>query len=125
MIKNKLTHEDQALFETMSTQYKTPNEQAFFQKLRYKQENELTVAHDLIMHENNNNDGIYIVRCEFEEYIIGQKNNNTETHVMCLSDALSLNLKKAGLLNQNITLLDWLRKLDYKGIEYDHNYDDI
>ena len=125
MKAKKLVKEDYDLFKYMKTHYQSKNEQEFFEKLRYKQEHILTVSHDLILSEQNNDDKLYIVRCEFEEYIVGQAYVTEEQHVMCLCDALNLNLKIAGLLNRDITLFQWLRERDYAGVEYDHNYDNI
>lgn len=125
MADNELFKEDKALFEYMKTHYQSANEKEFFEKLRYKEENVLTVANDLILSEKNNEDKLYIVRCEFEEYIVGQESVIEEQHAMCLSEALEINLQNAGLLNRDITLFQWLRERDYDGVEYDHNYDDI
>lgn len=125
MKANKLVKEDAELFEFIKSHYQSENEKEFFEKLRYKQENVLTVANDLILSERNNDDGLYIVRCIFEEYIVGQEDVTEEQHVMCLYDALNLNLKATGLLDRDITLFQWLRERDYAGVEYDHNYDDI
>lgn len=125
MAANELFKEDKALFEYMKTHYQSVNEKEFFEKLRYKEENVLTVANDLILSERNNADKLYIVRCIFEEYIVGKEGNIEEQHVMCLDDALKLNLKEVGFLDKDITLFQWLRNRDYAGIEYDHNYDDI
>ena len=125
MKANKLVKEDAELFEFMKSHYQSENEKEFFEKLRYKQENVLTVSNDLILSERNNDDGLYIVRCIFEEYIVGQEDVTEEQHVMCLYDALNLNLKATGLLEKDMTLFQWLRERDYAGIEYDHNYDDI
>lgn len=123
--KHKLVSEDKALFNSMVGHYQSDNEREFFEKLQYKQEYVFTVSHDLILHEDNNEDGIYIVRCEYEEYIVGQEDVIEEQHVMFLAEALRLNLKEVGLLDRDITLLGWLRERDYKGVEYDHNYDDM
>ena len=125
MAMNKLTTEDHALFEYMRGHYVSENEKTFFEQLRYKQENVFTTAHELIMSESNNADGIYIVRCEFEEYIIGQERVIEEQHVMSLSEALNINLKTARLLDRDMTLFEWLRTRDYSGVEYNHNYDEI
>ena len=125
MKAKRLVKEDAELFEFMKSHYQSENEKEFFEKLRYKQENVLTVANDLILSERNNDDGLYIVRCIFEEYIVGQEDVTEEQHVMCLYDALNLNLKATGLLDRDITLFQWLRERDYAGVEYDHNYDDI
>lgn len=124
-MKHRLALKDKALFESMVGHYQSDNEREFFENLRFKQENVFTVSHDLILHEDNNEDGLYIVRCEYEEYIVGHEKVIEEQHVMFLAEALQLNLKEAGLLDRDITLFDWLRERDYKGVEYDHNYDDI
>ena len=124
-MRTVLTKEDRALFERMKDEYQSENEKEFFERLRYKQEHVFTVANDLILHERNNEDGIYIVRCEYEEYVVGQKEVIEEQHVMDLSEALAINLKETGLLDREITLFEWLRERDYAGVEYDHNYDDM
>ncbi|MCC8115362.1 MAG: hypothetical protein LIP03_15490 [Bacteroidales bacterium] len=78
------------------------------------------------MSEDNNPDHIYILRTNADEYIIGNDQfPEHEIHTMNLNDALMTNLKTAGLLNRNLTLLDWLRERDYQGVEYEHNFDDI
>lgn len=120
-----LRKEDVTLFAKMATCYQSKEEQEFFEQLRYKQEHVLTVAHDLILHEDNNEEGLYIVRCEYEEYIVGQKDVTEEIHTMCLFDALSINLKKAKLAPFDFTLLKWLQKRNFKGIEYNHNFDEL
>mgnify|MGYP004564177069 FL=1 len=109
----------------MRGHYQSENEKTFFEQLQYKQENVFTTSHELILSESNNADGLYIVRCEFEEYILGQESLIEEQHVMSLSEALNINLKTAGLLDRDMTLLEWLRARDYSGVEYNHNYDEI
>ena len=113
------------LFESMKEAYQSSDEKDFFEKIRYKEENEFTCAHDLIMHERNNEDSIYIIRCEFEEFIVGRSSVRKEHHFMTLTQTLNANLLKLGLLDKDITLFQWLRKRNYKGVEYDHNYDKI
>jgi len=125
MTMHMLNDKDNELFAKMAGSYQSEEEQIFFEKLRFKEENVLTVSHDLILHEDNNEDGIYLVRCEYEEYIVGQEKIMEEQHVMCLAEALSLNLKKVGLLERDVTLFDWLRERNYKGVEYEHNYDNF
>lgn len=124
-IKHKLLKEDRELFERMEGQYRTAAESEFFKKIRYKQEYVMTSANDLILFEDNNPDGVYIVRCWYEEYVVGNGFSMAEEHYMSLHEALSVNLKEIGVLDEDITLFDWLRKHDYAGVEYDHNYDDL
>lgn len=124
--QNDLWPEDKALFESMEGNYQSDNEREFFEKQRYKQECVMTSSNDLLLHEDNNQDRIYIVRCWYEEYVVGGLlYKQGEEHYMNLSEALNANLKEIGVLDRDITLLQWLRERDYKGVEYDHNFDDL
>lgn len=128
MGKNVLVKEDAELFSAMIGKYVSENEKEFFEKQKYKQENVFTFANDLVMWELDNEDHIYITRCQFEEYIVGhgvEGHYDEEFHTMCLADALNVNLKELGFIDRDLTLLQWLRERDYKGIQYNHNYDDL
>ena len=75
---------------------------------------------------SGNEDGIYIVRCYDYEFIIGCHVGDTfkeEKYTMNFSDALETNLKNCGFIDDNLTLLEWLRNRNFKGVQYDHNYD--
>lgn len=120
---NRLWPEDEILFNLMRGHYFSAKEQKFFEEQEHKQRSVLTVSNDLVMSERNNKDHLYIVRCWYEEYIVGS--DSGELHFMCLSDALSANLKDCGILDKNITLLQWLRDRDYSNVEYNHNFDNL
>ena len=123
--ENKLWKEDEELFASMKGHYTSDNEKVFFEKIRYKMEYEDAPSNDLIMSEEDNDDHIYIVRCYYEEFIVGhgkKDNYDEEFHVMTLAEALIANLMQLGFLSRDITLLDWLRERDYKGIRYNHHY---
>lgn len=70
MHRHKLVTEDKKLFDSMIGHYQSENEREFFEKQRYKQEYVMTSSNDLLLHEDNNQDGIYIVRCWYEEYVV-------------------------------------------------------
>ncbi len=124
-IKNELWPVDIKLLADMEGHYVSDNERTFFEKMKYKMESEFAPSNDLIMFENDNDDHIYIVRCEYEEFIVGHGCEGVfdeEYHVMTLSEALNANLKELGFLKRDVSLLDWLRERDYDGIRYTHNY---
>lgn len=124
--ENKLWPADRELFATMKINSTSPEESNFFQNMQFKQLHESTLSNDLIMSEKNNADKIYIVREVYDEYVIGcSLHPENEVHVMNLSEALSTNLQTIGLSEKNETLWDWLRSINYKGITYNHNYDNI
>lgn len=124
--KHKLTDKDIALFNSMEGRYRSVNEENFFKNMKYKEEYEPTALNDLIVSEYENVDEIYIVRMYNEEYLVGHGINTNgayEEHVMCLSDALALNLKALGYVKREITLWEWLQESDYMGVNYERNYD--
>lgn len=124
-IGNRLRSEDIELFAKMEGNYQSENEKTFFEKMRYKMECEIAPSNDLIMFEEDNPDQIYILRCVYDEFIVGHGtdgNYDEEFHVMTLSEALRANLMVLGFLTRDVTLFDWLRERDYKGIRYNHNY---
>lgn len=120
-----MTPIDKQFFKNLGEDFTSVEERTFFDRMRDKIEFEPAPSNDLILSENDNQDGIYIVRCYDYEFIIGchvgefQK----EQYAMNFSDALAVNLKDCGFIEDNLTLLDWLRKRNFAGVQYDHNYD--
>ena len=124
--KKKLWDSDIKLFESMKGHYQSVNEENFFKNMQYKQEHECTALNDLIISEYENDDEIYVVREYYEEYVVGHgigSDGAQEEHVMCLSDALALNLKNLGFIDRDLTLFEWLREHDYDVVNYERNYD--
>ena len=120
--KNTLWEVDEQLFTSLVGKYQSENEAAFFRNMRFKQEYEVTLSNDVILSETYNDDEIYLVRVEYDEYLVGKgSNKKNEALLMNLSDALSFNLSTVGL-GRAITLLDWLKERDYVGVKYNHNY---
>ncbi len=121
---NPMMGDDAELFASMKDNYQSENEREFFEKMLYKQQWECSFSHDLLLSERDNEDEIYIVRCYFDEYIVGKNGKAAdEVYVQNLIDALNLNLKKIGVLDEDITLFQWLRRRDYAGINYDNDFD--
>ena len=124
--KHKSWDADAKLFASMKGNYQSKNEENFFMNMQYKEEYQATALNDLLVSEYENQDEIYIVRMYNEEYIVGQgigTDGVNEEHVMCLFEALNLNLKELGFLDRDVTLLDWLRECDYSVVNYERNYD--
>lgn len=124
--KHKLWDADAKLFASMKGNYQSKNEENFFMNMQYKEEYQATALNDLLVSEYENPDEIYIVRMYNEEYIVGQgigTDGANEEHVMCLFQALNLNLKELGFLDRDLTLLDWLRECDYSVVNNERNYD--
>ena len=69
--KTELAPKDKHLFDNLGDKFASAEEKYFFEKMKYKIECEPAMSNDLIMSENDNEDGIYIVRCYDYEFIIG------------------------------------------------------
>lgn len=126
MEKHKLWDADKKLFASMKGHYQSVNEENFFKNMQYKEEYEPSALNDLLVSEYENEDEIYIVRMYNEEYVIGQgigTDGANEKHVMCLFEALSLNLKRLGYIEKDLTLWGWLREHDYNVVNYERNFD--
>ena len=124
--KNQLWDVDAKLFASMKKESLTPNEANFFSNMQFKQEYEVTALNDLLVSEYENDDEIYVIRMNYDEYVVGHSigtDGAQEVHVMNLSEALSVNLKAEGFLNRDITLWQWLREKDYTIVNYGRNYD--
>lgn len=124
--KHNMPKADSLLFESMKGNYISINEENFFKHLQYKEEYEITALNDLLISEYDNNDQIYLVRVEYEEYLVGHgidTDGAQEEHVMTLSEALQLNLKTLGYISEDLTLLQWLRNCDYSCVRFNRNHD--
>lgn len=124
--ENKLWPADKELFATMKNRSITPEEFNFFLNMRFKEQHESTLSNDLIMSERDNVDGIYIVREEYDEYVVGCiAHPEYEVHVMNLAEALSIRLTQIGIHGKDETIWEWLRSINYQGISYNHNFDNL
>lgn len=126
MEKNILWREDAELFSAMESNCQSDNERHFFTTMKRKQQYEPSLSNDLILHEDDNSDGVAIIRSYYDEYTVAVANGKEwkQKHVMNLSQALSINLMALGL-SRDMTLGQWLKQNDYAHIQYNHNYDDI
>lgn len=113
--------EDRALFLSMLGKYVSKNEKEFFEKMLHKMQCELAPSNELLISWANNDDNIYFVRVDYDEFLIGHGTYghfDPELHTMNLSEALNANLCQLGFLKEDITLWQWLRRRDYEGMEY-------
>ncbi len=123
--QHKLWDAAALLFASMRDRYQSENEKIFFEYLFDVESWDFSMEGDLLLHEDDNEDGLYIMRVDFDEYVVGQDRLTSpgNQHVQSLATALALNLKDCGFLSQDITLGGWLKKRDYVGVRYDQNRD--
>lgn len=127
-MRSKFSHslweEGVQLFSTIRKTCQSENEKKFFEHLYEMQQWDCCLSGELLISEDGNEDGLFLMRLNFDEYVIGRDGTDySDVHVMNLSHALSLNLKDCGFVSQDITLLAWLQNRDYGCVRYDRNYD--
>lgn len=125
LIENELWEEDAQLFQEIDNHYFSDNERQFFEKIREKMMTELAPCKDLLLSEMKNADQVYLLREQYDEFILGQgvgEDRKKEVHAMKLSEVLCVNMKEHGFLADDISFWEWLRRIDYDGVLYNHNY---
>ena len=116
--------EDLALFKTHPGPGASDAEKDFFKKMEKKVFGEFAPSADLLMSEHNNHDEIYIVRYYFSEFRIGQglADNRFKGKIYTLTFAEALEADLFQFLDRHVTLLEWLREIDFKGLDFNGNY---
>ena len=127
MKENKLWPQDEKILTELIRHPASTNEKNFFSTLKQKMESELAPCQEVLFSMQDNPDQIYVLRDGYDEFIIGSGKENLKwkfIHTMSLSEALATNLKESGLIARDETLLDWLRKRDYRDVVFrNHAYE--
>lgn len=113
-------------FDTAIKKAVSDKEREFFERLRYKFLHETAFSNDILMHEEDNEDGLYILRVGTDDIMIGRNlekvgDKSSPVEISGLFAALKEYIDE--YVGRHITLLDWLRENDYRGIRYDANND--
>lgn len=123
-IENELWPEDEAILAAMEETPVSENEREFFRRMRRKMQSELAPCRELIFSEKDNDDELYMLRDQYDEFIVGSAKNGerwNSQHMMSLKEALSLNLRELGYMDRDLNLLEWMRERDYRGAIFNHN----
>lgn len=121
----EMTEEDKNLFSEMLSSKIDGKEREFFEKMKEKEEGEFAPSCDIILDEEDNHDELYIIRYAFDEYRIGRGKLDNR----CMEKIYAHSLREAlysdlfFLLGRHISLLEWLRENNFKGIQYFGNID--
>lgn len=113
-------------FENAIKNAKSDNERTFFESIMYKVVHEPAFSNDVLMHDKDNKDRIYILRVS-DDFIIGMKDSNgmdagSPSEYSGLFSFLATDMYP--YLHHHITVGEWLRNRDYAGIRYDANNDE-
>ena len=109
-------------FKAMEGKYATENERHFFETMLRKIRTQYTDANETIISYENNEDEIYLYREGYDDFEVGRYSkevSDSPVFTNGLFGILSVDLGK-DLLSVHITLLDWLRKDDFKCVQYNN-----
>lgn len=120
----ELTAADRELFSKHIAPDVNIIEREFFEKMKEKEEGEFAPSADLIMSECDNDDEIYIIRYFFDEYKIGKgkPGNRHPENIYAYNLAEAINADLFSLLGRHVKLIDWLREINFKGINFNGNF---
>ncbi len=126
--ENELWPQDEAFFSTIEKGSISASEEHFLRKIRSKMLDENAPWPETLVWEHDNSDHLYLLRQGYDEFMLGKGMSpiewqRTEIHTMNLSDVLAINLKEAGLLDKDLTFLQWLRENNFSCVRYNHEND--
>lgn len=104
---------------------RTPNEKEFFEQLLYKEHHEPAAMYEVLMHDRDNEECIYILRDGYDEYTIGFTSDEKGPDKQSEWGGLFFFLEQDmwPYIGRHISVLEWLRERDFRGICYDRNND--
>lgn len=118
--------EDKELYNIMRDQFISEEEKEFFEQMLAKEIYDFPVStFDVIMYEGDNEDGIYIEKHYHSEYKVAQVKDGKTKQISLYPESLSglLRLDMFELLEEHITVLEWLRKRNYLNVRYDYPWE--
>lgn len=121
-VENQLPQEDKMLKDGLDSFCVSNAERDFLEHMLEIEQHWLTEVGAPLILENENEDHLYIIHYYNNDYEVGNANGNSY-EACSLHELLSLDLGAYDILNEHITVLDWLRKRNYKNVNYDRSFD--
>lgn len=115
----QMRDEDKAFFTKVFDKEMSPNERRFFERMKEKVEGEFAPSADIMMIEDSNEEEVFIIRYYFHEFKIGKHNWDEAVYEDSFSKFIRADMYI--LLGRHVTLLEWLREIDFKGVNYNGN----
>lgn len=109
-------------FKAMEAKYVSENERHFFETMLRIIRTQYTDVNETIISYENNEDEIYLYREGYDDFEVGRYSKKVSDNPIFtngLFGILSVDLGE-DLLDDHITLLDWLRKNDFNCVQYDN-----
>ncbi len=121
--------EDQALFDRIARESASENEKHFFRVVEYREKHNQSMPGDFLLDFRKNPDGIGIIRYDYDMYkfVIDTGDGWGDTPWILESINYFLNFDFSRYIYDRTgcrTLFEYLRSIDYAGIDYEADNDD-
>lgn len=124
-LNEKYIEIDRALFEKMKSESQSDNERRFFKEMEHRQDGHPTSMDWLLSHKDNP-DGVGFFRSDYFWYMLeayDKIGNLIQSEYIGLHSFLFDDLSKFNLRISHSCMFDYLRSIDYKGIDYHRDQD--
>ncbi len=124
----QISDDDKILFERIAKESASENEKHFFRIVEYREKHNQSTSGDMLLSCSKNPDGIGMMRYDYDMYMFLIKKDDGIIEEPWTADTLSVFLDidlSAHIFDRTgcRTMFDYLRSIDYKGIDYEADGD--
>ena len=124
----QISDEDRALFDRIAKESVSENEKHFFRVVEYREKHNQSMSGDVLLNYAKNPDGIGIMRYDYDMYMflidIGNGRVEEPWTASTLDSFLDIDLTKYIYERTGCrTMFEYLRTIDYEGIDYEADND--
>ncbi len=124
----QISDEDRALFDRIAKESASENEKHFFRVVEYREKHNQSMSGDVLLNYSNNPDGIGIMRYDYDLYMFLIDMGNGLIEEPWTADTLStfLDIDLSDYIFERTgcrTMFEYLRSIDYNGIDYEADND--
>ena len=124
----QISDEDRALFDRIAKESASENEKHFFRVVEYREKHNQSMSGDVLLNYSNHPDGIGIMRYDYDLYMFLIDMGNGLIEEPWTADTLStfLDIDLSDYIFERTgcrTMFEYLRSIDYNGIDYEADND--
>ena len=124
----QISDEDKSLFDRIAKESVSENEKHFFRVVEYREKHNQSMSGDVLLNYAKNPDGIGIMRYDYDMYMflidMGNGHVAEPWTASTLDSFLDIDLTKYIYERTGCrTMFEYLRSIDYKGIDYEADND--
>ncbi len=124
----QISNEDKELFDHIAKESVSENEKHFFRVVEYREKHNQSMSGDMLLNYSKNPDGIGIMRYDYDMYkfLIDVGGGIVEEPWTASTLACFLDIDLSKYIYERTgcrTMFEYLRSIDYKGIDYEADND--